>query len=152
MIRVLVVEDGTEYSDTFRRFLADGFTWERAGSGRDALLRLSAERFDVVFCDMRFDRVPDDALLGDLAATADRFNGDPAQARRFLQDHQGTYVLAAVREAGHRVPVLMSHDFSDEPRRWERLAHTYAPIDHLPDNAGPPDVAARVRALAGARG
>lgn len=147
-MRVLIVEDGLEYSETFGRFLGDGFAWERAGNGPEALERLAEGGWDAVFCDMRFDRVPPPRLLGDLAATADQFNGDPEQARRFLEDHQGNYVLAAIREAGHGVPVLMSYDFGEEPRRWQRLAQRYAPVDYLPDNASPADVADRLRALA----
>ena len=143
---MLVVEDGHEYSETLLRFLPD-FTWERAGSGPEALKRLAAERFDALFLDMRFDRVPVDQLLGDLVATADRFNGDPGQARQFLEDHQGNYVLAAIRDAGYRVPVLMSYDFEGEPRRWQRIVEKYAPVDHLPDNASPAEIAERFRQL-----
>jgi DNA-binding response OmpR family regulator len=146
-MKVLIVEDGLEYSETFGRFLADGFAWDRAGSGPEALEKLGSERYDAVFCDMRFDRVPLERLLGDLAATADQFNGDPAAARRHLEDHQGNYVLAAIRDAGHAVPVLMSYDFGEEPRRWQRLAQRYGPVDYLPDNASPQDVADRLRGL-----
>lgn len=150
-MRVLVVEDGSEYIETLQRFLADGFTWERAGSGPEALDRLAAGGWDAVFLDMRFDRVAAAALLGDHEATADRFNGDPVQARRFLEDHQGLYVLAAIRDAGHAVPVLLSYDFDAEPRRWEKLAPRHAPVDYLPDNASPSDISTRLRALAGRR-
>lgn len=148
-MRVLVVEDGYEYSETLARFLPDGFTWERAGSGPRALTRLADEAFDAVFLDMRFDRAPEGELLGDLEEMADRFNGDPVQARRFLEDHQGNFVLAAIRESGSAVPVLLSYDFDGEPRRWERLAQRYGPVDYLPDNASPADISARLRSLAG---
>jgi DNA-binding response OmpR family regulator len=154
-MRVLVIEDGSEYTETLSRFLADGFTWVRAGSGPEGLEALqaaesaAAEGFDAVFLDMRFDRVAEEALLGDVEATADRFNGDPVQARRFLEDHQGMYVLAALREAGLSVPVLLSYDFDGEPRRWAGLASRHGPVDYLPDNASPSDIAARLRALAG---
>jgi DNA-binding response OmpR family regulator len=147
--RILVVEDGTEYSDTLGRFLGHAFEFARAGSGPSALERLAAEPYDAVFLDMRFDRAPDGELLGDLDAAADRFNGDPVQARRFLEDHQGTYILAALREAGHVHPVLMSYDFGAEPRRWERLSARYGPVDYLPDVSSPAEVAARLRAAIG---
>jgi len=147
-MRVLVIEDGFEYSETLTRFLADGYSWERAGSGPVALERLVAESFDVVFLDMRFDRAPEDQLLGDLEAAADRLNGDPVAARRFLEDHQGNYILAALRAEGHTVPVLVSYDFDGEPRRWARLQKRFAPLDYLPDNAGPADIAGRLRRLA----
>lgn len=148
-MRVLVIEDGLEYSELLQRFLPDGFAWERAGSGPAALKRLKEERFDAIFLDMRFDRAPEDELLGDLEEVSDRFNGDPVQARRFLEDHQGNYILAALREAGHGLPVLLSYDFDGEPRRWERLARRFRPVDYLPDNASPADIAERLRGLVG---
>ena len=61
-IRVLVIEDGSEYTDTLGRFLGDGFSWARAGSGPEGLARLAESAWDAVFLDMRFDRVPDAAL------------------------------------------------------------------------------------------
>jgi hypothetical protein len=148
-MKVLIIEDGFEYSESFGRFLP-GITWTRAGSGPEGLATLRASGFNAVFCDMRFDRIPDSALLGDLAATADQFNGDPVQARRHLQDHQGNYVVAAIRGAGISVPILLSHDFEGEPKRWARLVQRYAPIDHLPGDASPSEVERRLRRLAGA--
>ncbi len=145
-MRILVIEDGHEYTETLHRFLADGFTWARAGSGPQALARLH-EGWDAVFLDMRFDRTPEAELLGDVAEVADRFNGDPIRARRFLADQQGLYILAAIRNAGCAVPVLFSHDFDGAPQRWARLARRYAPVDYLPDNAGPAEVARRLAAL-----
>lgn len=148
-MNVLVVEDGFEHSETLRRFLPD-VTWERVGSGVQALARLPGT-YAALFLDMRFDRAPEAELLGDLADAADRFNGDPVLARRHLEDHQGAYILHAVREAGHTVPVLLSYDFDGEPRRWERLTARYAAIDYLPGNAGPAEVAARLGRLTGTR-
>lgn len=146
-MRVLIIEDGFEYSETLGRFLPE-VDWERAGSGPAALERLATESFDAIYLDMRFDRVEDDALLGDMGAAADRFNGDPVQARAFLQDHQGVYVLAALRSAGHTHPVLLSYDFGVEPRRWARLSESNAPVDYLPDVAGPDEIRSRLTALA----
>lgn len=151
MNRVLVVEDGNEYSDTLGRFLSHRFVFGRAGSGPEALRMLAEGGWDAVFLDMCFDRVPADQLLGDLHEAAERFGGDPVRARDFLQQHQGTFVLAAMRETGHRVPVLLSYDFSGEPRRFERLAARHGPVDHLPD-PGPAEVDRRLRALVGASG
>lgn len=147
-MRVLVIEDGYEYSETLGRFLSEGFEWVRAGSGPQGLAALSdGSTYDVVFLDMRFDRAPKGELLGDVEAIADRFNGDPVQARRFLEDHQGNFVLKALRDAGHLVPVLLSYDFDGEPRRWQRLVDRYPPVDYLPDNASPANISSRLRAL-----
>ena len=134
-VSVLVVEDGEEYTTTLGRFCADGFAYTRAGDGAAALAALATTRFDLVFLDMRFDRVEAARLLGDLAATTERFNGDPVRARQFLEDNQGTYILAALREAGHGLPAVYSHDFDAEPRRWAALERMYAPVSYLPDNA-----------------
>ncbi|HND30708.1 MAG TPA: response regulator [Myxococcota bacterium] len=134
-IHVLVVEDGEEYSRNLERFATEGYRFQRAGDGPAALAALASEPFDLIFLDMRFDRVQPGVLLGDLAETAERFNGDPVRARRFLEEHQGTYILAAVRAAGHTQPAIFSHDFDGEPRRWANLQRSYAPVQYLPDNA-----------------
>ena len=135
-MRFLVVEDGYEWSDFLGRF-ATGVTWVRAGNGAEALAALQGQPFLGAFLDLRFDRVPDDALLGDWAAVVDRYAGDPDQARRHLADQQGLYVLAALREAGFSAPVMLARDFSDEPRRWGHLSARYAPLEGLPDEDGP---------------
>ena len=146
MIRVLVVEDGFEYSETLPRVLPE-LGWERVGTGAEALTRLAAGGVDVVFLDMRFDRIAPDALLGDLAAETRRL-GDAVRARRHLEEHQGTYILSAIRAAGLATPVLLSYGFDEEPRRWERLSATLGPVDYVPDAAGPDVVRARLLALA----
>lgn len=132
---VLVVEDGEEYSRNLARFCAEGYVFVRAGDGPSALQALSEQAFDLLFLDMRFDRVSPSVLLGDMAETAERLNGDPVRARRFLEDHQGTYIIAAIRAAGHTQPAIFSHDFDGEPRRWAKLQQSYQPLHYLPDNA-----------------
>ena len=139
-VNVLVVEDGDEYTTNLGRFLTDGFAFTRAGDGASALAALAAAPFDLLFLDMRFDRVSPGQLLGDLAQTADRFNGDPVRARQFLEEHQGTYILQAIRAAGYGIPGVFSHDFDGEPRRWANLLRLYAPLAYLPDNASPSDI------------
>ena len=140
-VNVLVVEDGDEYTTTLGRFEAEEFAFTRAGDGAEALRRLGEGGYDLVFLDMRFDRVEASRLLGDLAETAERFNGDPVRARQFLEDNQGAYILAAVRAAGFGLPAVFSHDFDAEPRRWATLTKLYGPVAYLPDNAS----AARIR-------
>lgn len=141
-VTVLVVEDGEEYTRTLGRFGAERFVFVRAGDGASALAALAEATFDLLFLDMRFDRVQPGQLLGDLAATAERFNGDPVRARQFLEEHQGTYILAAVRAAGHALPAVFSHDFDGEPRRWANLERLYAPVSYLPDNASAAEIQA----------
>lgn len=135
--RVLIVEDGFEYSETLGRFVGDRFRFTRAGDGAAALLAAGSESFDCLFLDMRFDRIEAGRLLGDLAETAERFNGDPVRATRFLEENQGVYILAALRAVGCEVPAVFSHDFSGEPRRWAALERKYFPVSWLADNASP---------------
>ena len=147
--RVLVVEDGHEYLTNLERFLGEDFVFQRAGDGPAALEMLAGARFDALFLDMRFDRA--ERLLGDLDELVDRFAGDRGRARRFLEDHQGTYVLAALREAGHRQPVLMSYDFDGEPRRFRNLEGRYGPLGYLSDAAGPAEIRAALDRMAPGR-
>ncbi len=150
-MRVLVIEDGEEYTRTLTRFCADVFDFTRAGDGPEALALIAAaletRPFDRVFLDMRFDRVSPAVLLGDIAATAERFNGDPNRARQFLEDNQGSYILAALRAAGHDLPVVFSHDFNAEPKRWASLERMYAPVCYLPDNASADTIRAALLGL-----
>jgi CheY-like chemotaxis protein len=145
-MRVLVVEDGLEYTKSFEQFIGSPFEFVRAGSGREALDALGTGSFDLLFLDMRFDRATE--LLGDLDALVERHNGDSARAQRFLEDNQGAYVLAAIRDAGHRQPALMSYDFDGEPRRFENLLTRYGPLAYLTDTAGPQETRAALLALA----
>ena len=115
-MRVLVVEDGLEYTKSFEHFIGGPFEFVRAGSGREALEALATGSFDLLFLDMRFDRATE--LLGDLQALVDRYNGDSARARRFLEDNQGAYVLAAIRDAGHRQPALRAQSLTGSPHPW----------------------------------
>ncbi len=140
---VLLVEDGHEYINAYARFLGDMATFVRAGDGHEALTMLAQTVFDCVVLDMRFDRA--ECLLGDEASLTQRF-GCPARAHRFLEDNQGSYILAALREAGHRVPVVLSYDFGAEPRRFANLSKRYAPLAYLDDAAGPAEIRAALSA------
>jgi CheY-like chemotaxis protein len=144
--RILVVEDGHEYIENLQRFLGDGFDFTRAGDGEAALAALAGGAWDVIYLDMRFDRAP--RLLGDLATLAARFAGDGGRAQRFLEDNQGTYILAAIREAGVRTPALFSYDFDGEPRRFANLQRRHGPLAYLSDTAGPAEIRRALQELA----
>ena len=144
MKRLLVIEDGTEYVEFARLFLGGDFAVRAATSAAEALATLAAEGADALLIDLRFDRAPAEALAGDLDDTARRlFAGDRERALRYLQDHQGTFILAALRAAGHRQPAVFVHDFA--PRRLENLRRLYGAVDAVPGF----DAAALRRALGG---
>ena len=106
-IKVLVVEDGDEYLTNLSTFVSRGIRYTQAKSGEQACALLSSLAPDLVYLDMRFDRTPNEALLGDRVALTARFNGDVARARAFQQDNQGLFVLRALRDAGFRGPVIL---------------------------------------------
>lgn len=135
LIDVLVVEDGDEYITNLQTFVSTGFRYRQARSGGDAC-RMVAERVpDLVYLDMRFDRTPDEDLLGSMVDLTARFNGDVARARRFQQDNQGLFVLRALREAGFRGPVILSYDFGPEERRFKALSARDPALHYCPDYA-----------------
>ena len=139
-VRVLVIEDGTEYTERARRWMGEGFVFERAGSGPEARGALAEQDFDGVWLDMDFSRTPPELLLGEVESS--RLEGDPARAH--LAAHQGLYILADLRAAGHALPVLFSHDFGDMPKRWTHLVQRLGPfLDWLPETADPNTVRAR---------
>jgi CheY-like chemotaxis protein len=130
MKRLLVIEDGSEYTEFARLFLTAEFEICSARSAAEALER-AQEGADALLIDLRFDRVPPEQLLGDVAATAARlFAGDAARALRYLQEQQGTLILAALRAAGHAQPAVFVHDFP--PRRLENLRRLYGQVAAVP--------------------
>ena len=141
MSRLVVIEDGDEYAEFARVFLAD-LEIASAHSAADAVALLRTRDADALLIDLRFDRAPAEALVGDVDETAARlFAGDRARARRWLADQQGTLILAAVRAAGFAHPALFVHDFA--PRRLANLRRLYGDVDAVPSL----DAAAIRRAL-----
>ena len=145
MSRLLVIEDGDEYAEFARVFLAD-LEVTAAHSAADALASLRAHGADALLIDLRFDRAPTSALVGDLDATAARlFAGDRERALRYLQDEQGTLILADLRAAGFALPALFVHDFP--PRRLANLRRLYGDVNAVSSL----DAATIRRALGGGR-
>jgi len=126
MKRMLVIEDGTEYAEFARLFLT-GFTVLAAHSAAEALHVAATEPVDVLLIDLRFDRAPALALIGDVDATAQRlFAGDLARALRHLQDQQGVLILAELRAAGYHQPAVFVHEFP--VRRLDNLRSLYGDV------------------------
>jgi len=129
--RLLVIEDGHEYEEFARLFLGEPFTIRAAHSSVEALDLLRDEAADAFLVDLRFERAPVEALIGDVQATARRrFAGDELRAIRYLKDQQGTLVLGAIREAGFDGPAVFVHDFP--ARRLENLRKLYGDVHTVP--------------------
>ncbi len=128
---LLVIEDGDEYVEFARLFLADRFTVSVARNLSAAEACLRDHSVDALLIDLRFDRAPPDTLTGDVGHTATTlFAGDLVRARRYLEDHQGALILAALRLAGHVQPAVFVHDFP--PRRLDNLRRLYGRVDAVP--------------------
>lgn len=132
---VLVVEDGDEYLTNLSTFVAEGIDYRQARSGAEACRMVTARSPDLVYLDMRFDRIPDSELLGNMVELTARFNGDVGRARRFQQDNQGLFILRALRESVFSGPVILSYDFSAEERRFRALSARDPALTYCPDYA-----------------
>lgn len=132
MKHLLIVEDGSEYTEFVRLWLADGFTARTARSAAAALTLLSTPPpVDALLIDLRFDRAPESELVGDVSATALRlFGGDRARALRYVQDQQGALILGELRARGYHQPALFIHDFP--PRRLDNLRKLYGAVRAVP--------------------
>lgn len=131
MKRLLVVEDGDEYAEFARLFLADAYEVQGTRTAAEALDALRDGPPDGLLLDLRFDRSPVEDLLGDVEEHARRlFGGDHARALRYLQDQQGALILGALRAAGCEAPAVFVHDFP--PRRLENLRRLYGRVSAVP--------------------
>ena len=148
-IQVLVVEDGDEYLETLTRFVP-GPRYVQVHSGADALSYLHGHAVDLVYLDMRFDRIPRSVLLGDHAQAIAQHNGDVERAWRFLQNNQGLFILHALATAGwSHLPVIISYDFSQELQRWQHLQQAHPHARWVGDAAGPAEVRGLMASLLG---
>lgn len=144
-MRVLIVEDGDEYRDNLTRFVP-GPEWVQAHNGQEALRLLAAGPVDLIYLDMRFDRIPQADLLGDHVAATRDHNGDPHRGWRFLAMNQGLFILDALRKGGFgHIPVILAYDFSREPARLSHLQRIHPSLRWVPDAVTP----AEIRALMG---
>lgn len=144
-MRVLIIEDGDEYRENLTRFVP-GPEYLQAHSGQEALARLVEQPIDLIYLDMRFDRIPQAELLGDHAAATRDQNGDPVRGWRFLAMNQGLFILAALRAQGSGgVPTILAYDFSREPQRLAHLQKVHPGLRWVPDAVTP----AEIRALMG---
>jgi hypothetical protein len=129
MKRLLVIEDGDEYTAFARALLADRFAILTARSAAAALEQ--AGQADLFLVDLRFERTEHAALVGDLdQISAELFGGDRRRALRHAQDQQGIYILRALRAHGHAQRAVFVHDFPT--RRLENLRSLYGDVDATP--------------------
>lgn len=128
---LLVVEDASEYAEFARLFLSDVADLRTAQSGAEALAVLGRDHVDAVLMDLRFDRSPREALIGDVDDLAkELFGGDKERAARYMQDQQGALIVAEIRARGHKQPIVFVHDFPG--RRLANLRRLYGEVFAVP--------------------
>jgi len=139
---VLIVEDGDEYLESLTRFVR-GPSYVQAHNGREALRLLEKSLVDIIYLDMRFDRIPDAELMGDHAAATREHNGDPVRALKHLQNNQGLYILDALERHGlGGVSVILAYDFSRQHKRYENLLRAHPTLRWVPDAVTPAEIRA----------
>ncbi|MEO7920265.1 MAG: hypothetical protein ABIT01_12440 [Thermoanaerobaculia bacterium] len=139
-IRILVVEDGHEYVESFRGLLlgrpGGSVELERVPDLDSARRVLASGWPTALFMDVVFDRIPPETLAGDLAGLITRFGGDRARALRHLAENQGFYILDALAPLlPAAMPVVLAFDFTPEPHRLEALRRRIPVLTGLPDGA-----------------
>jgi hypothetical protein len=144
---VLVIEDGTEYTEAFGRLSGDVGPVEliRASHAAEARALLATRRVDAVFFDVVFDRTPPERLAGDRGELERRFAGDRARVLERLATHQGFYLLAELAPSiPPEVPVLLAHDFSSEPGRLAALRAAVPGLDGVPESSSTTQILRRL--------
>ena len=122
---VLIIEDGNEYLENLSRFVG-GYTYVQAHTASEAIEILATGPVDLIYLDMRFDRIAVEELTGDLEHAIRIHNGDETRGLRYLQNNQGLYILAALKEKGFEpLPVIVAYDFSRELQRYNHLTRSH---------------------------
>jgi len=135
----LVIEDGTEYIQRFRRFLGESFDFLPAGDF--AAARAAAAGADGLLLDLDFRRTPAERLIdgrGQPAASLD------AGTRRRLSETQGILILRRLRADAIALPAVLFADLDD--RQCDFLRRTLAPLAIAPSRLGLREIADLLRA------
>lgn len=145
-LEILVIEDGDEYLENLGRFVP-GPHYIQARSAAAAAKVLEAQPVDLIYLDMRFDRIPLNDLEGDHAAATEAHNGDPARAWRYLQNNQGLFILDLLHRRGYStIPVILAYDFSREQRRVAFLKQKFPRLYWVGDAVTPEQIEAKILA------
>ncbi|MEO1174152.1 MAG: hypothetical protein AAFX94_19200 [Myxococcota bacterium] len=146
-MNVLIVEDGDEYLELLSRYVP-GPDYRQAHNLQEATQLLRAAPADVLYLDMRFDRIPESELVGDRGEALRRNHGDRERALRHLQNHQGLYILRGLEDAGFgATPTVLAYDFRRETRRFDNLKRRHPQLHWVPDTVSADEIDALLRSL-----
>ncbi len=122
--RWLIVEDGHEYIDRFRRFGGDRLELDSADSLAGAQAALRGAPFDGLLFDLDFRRTAPPALIDEQGNSAEAL---PLAERLRLAAQQGIYILQALRRDGVTRRAILCADL-DDPEQRAYLEQTLAPL------------------------
>ena len=141
--KLLVIEDGEEYTLRFQRFLGQDIAFSRVISLAAARTAL-AERPLGLLLDLDFRRTPREDLVDDQGCV-DLSLGDGGFA--LLSEQQGILILRALRADGCALPALLFADLPDD-NQTRYLETSLAPLRIIPSDESLPNIAAEIRRLA----
>jgi hypothetical protein len=124
----LVCEDGSEYTDRFKRFLGAQFRFLRAGHFEEALALAGGA--DALLLDLDFRRTPRELLVDERGAP----------------DKGGATEVQGIRSRGVALPTVLFADL-DDAAHAARLERELAPLRIVPGSAGLPRIAQLLREL-----
>lgn len=139
--RVIVVEDGLEYTERFSRLLSAQFQFERVAD-YPALLSALETPAAVLVLDLDFRRTPLHRLIDGEGAVA-----TPISAAE-LASVQGILILRSLRKRESQPPALLCADL-DDPEQARLLCKELRPLQISPSSESLQQLAARLRNLAG---
>jgi len=149
-LTICIVEDGDEYLENLSRFVPEP-DYVQTHNGAEVLSTMQAGGIDLVYLDMRFDRIPLTDLLGDHVLATKQQNGDPARAWRYLQNNQGLFILNHLSQNGFaNIPTIISYDFSRETKRFAFLQKRNPNIGWVADAVTPNEIRQLMLDLCGA--
>ena len=135
--RVLVVEDGFEYTHALERIADGAAEFVRAADAEEAERLLRQSAFDAVFLDVVFDRTPQERLVGRGGDLDARFGRNAAGATEHLANRQGFYIADVLAPAlSASMPVVMAYDFSADPERLELLRARIPRLEGIREGVG----------------
>src|SRR3954468_8188195 len=133
-MKVLICEDGSEYTERFTRFLGAEFEFVRAAHFAEAL-KLAPDA-PALLLDLDFRRT-DPALLVDESG---------APAAKSAAEVQGVLILRALRARRVALPALLFADLDSEDRA-RRLSAELSPLRVVGSNESLPTLARALREL-----